>query len=131
MIPLQALGIMSILYVSDVKANSVTSSWSGVEDYHSTLMYTSLDLLIEICVFVSTVLILRRMFPDELSAWRVLRGLINVNFNMMMMMNFIAWLAMLLFQSAYAGMDTTFRFEWIRFAGKANSTWLGGFDWEC
>ena len=130
MIPLQALGIMSILYMCDVKANSVTSSWKSVDDYHNTLMYTGIDLLVEICVFGFTVAVLRGIFPD-LSVWRILRGLINANFMMMVVFMLVCWVAVLSFQSAYGGMDTTFRFEWIRCKDKENATWLGGFDWEC
>ena len=29
------------------------------------------------------------------------------------------------------GMDPTFRFEWISCKDKQNSTWNGGFDWDC
>ena len=25
----------------------------------------------------------------------------------------------------------SFRFNWLKCEGKTNSTWLGGFDWEC
>ena len=130
MVPFQALGVMSILYLCDVKANSVTSAWSSVDDYHNTLMYTGIDLLVEICVFGFTIAVLRVMFPD-MSVWRILRGLIRVNFKMMLVLMFVSWVAMLLFQSAYAGMDVTFRFEWLRCEDKENATWVGGFDWEC
>ena len=36
------------------------------------------------------------------------------------------------YQSTYAGMDMTMRrFDWLRCKGAENSTWLGGFEWEC
>ena len=70
------------------------------------------------------------MFPD-MSVWRILRGLIRVNFKMMLVLMFVSWVAMLLFQSAYAGMDVTVRIESLRCEDTENATWVGGFDWEC
>ena len=78
MVPLQFLGIISILYYADVRSNSVTSNWSGVHDYTQTLMYTCIDLAVELLVFALTVVALKRVFP-ELSAWRILRGLVKVH----------------------------------------------------
>ena len=129
-VPLQSLGVISVLYAVDVKSNSVTSSWSDSNDYFQALMYTGIDLVVELIVFTSTVLILRRMFPD-LSPMRILSGLIRVNFISMFMLMCTVWLFILLFQSSLSGMDTTFRFEWLRCQGKENSTWLGGYDWDC
>ena len=129
-VPLQALGVVSVLYVFDVKSNSVTSSWSGSDEYFQTLMYTGIDLGIELLVFTGTIFVLKRMFP-ELSPFRILSGLINVNFISMFMIITCAWLAFLLFQSSLSGMDTTFRFDWLQCQDKENSTWLGGYDWDC
>ncbi len=36
-----------------------------------------------------------------------------------------------LYQSAYTGMDMTMRFEWLKCRDEENSTWSGGFEWEC
>ena len=36
-----------------------------------------------------------------------------------------------LYQSTYTGLDMTMRFDCLRCKGVENSTWLGGFDWEC
>ena len=77
MVPIQFLGIVSFLYYADVRSNFVTSNWNGVEDYHQTLIYTCIDLGVELIVFAFTVLALKRVFP-ELSAWRILRGLVKV-----------------------------------------------------
>ena len=129
-VPLQALGVVSVLYVFDVKSNSVTSSWSGSDEYFQTLTYTGIDLGIELLVFTGTIFVLKRMFP-ELSPFRILSGLINVNFISMFMLMTCVWSAFLLFQSSLSGMDTTFRFDWLRCQGKENSTWLGGYDWDC
>ena len=45
--------------------------------------------------------------------------------------SFAMWLANLFYQSTYAGMDMSFEFDWVRCKDKDNSTWIGGFDWEC
>ena len=70
------------------------------------------------------------MFP-ELNAWKIISGLIRVHFWSIFVLMLAPWLGILAFQSTYAGMDTTFRFEWIACQGKENVTWIGGFDWEC
>ena len=35
------------------------------------------------------------------------------------------------YQSTYGGLDMTMRFEWLKCQDAENSTWIGGFDWEC
>ena len=40
-VPIQAMGILSILYSLDIKSNSVVSRWDSVEDYNQTMMYIS------------------------------------------------------------------------------------------
>ncbi len=37
----------------------------------------------------------------------------------------------LLYQSTYTGMDMTMRFDWLKCRDAENSTWIGGFNWEC
>ena len=128
LVPFQALGVISFMYAMDVKSNSITSSWSDSNDYYQALMYTGIDLGIELIVFIGTVLVLRRMFP-ELSPMRILSGLVKMHYISMFMLICVAWLGFLLFQNFLSGMDTTFRFEWLRC--EKNSTWLGGYDWEC
>ena len=130
MIPIQALGIMSILYAADVKSNSITSSWDGVEDYHQTLMYTGIDIGVELVIFASTIYVLARVFPD-LSVRAILSGLIRMHHKAMFTGMLTTWLSVLFFQSTYSGMDTSFRFEWLKCEKAANSTWLGGFAWDC
>jgi len=51
MIPIQFLGLISILYFFDVNSNSITSNWNGSQDYIQTLMYTFIDLAVELVVF--------------------------------------------------------------------------------
>ena len=70
------------------------------------------------------------MFP-ELSVWKIMRGLIRVNFSFMVLGMMACWTYMLAVQCFYFGMDTTFQFEWIKCSGKENATWNGGFDWDC
>ena len=85
----------------------------------------------ELLVFAGTVLMLRRIYP-EFDAGRILRGLLRMHWLEMAMFSFTIWLANLLFyQSAYAGMDISLEFDWVRCKDKKNSTWMGGFDWEC
>ena len=130
-VPIQGMGVLSALYLADVKSNTINSSWKGSEEiYHQTLLYTGLDFVIEIVVFLSTIVILKRLFP-ELKPWRILSGLIRTNTTSMIMGMVISWSAMLMFQCTFLGLDTSFRFEWIGCMGKENSTWVGGFDWEC
>ena len=129
-VPIQAFGVLTALYHADVNSNSITSSWNGSEDYHNAMMYTGIDLGVELFVFVCTIMILKCMLP-ELSPWRILSCLIRTNFTAMVLCMTSCWLYMFLFQCFYLGMDPTFRFEWVRCANDANATWNGGFDWSC
>ena len=45
--------------------------------------------------------------------------------------SFAMWIANLYYQTTYGGVDMTFGFDWVRCKDKENSTWVGGFDWEC
>jgi len=130
-IPIQAMGVISILYKLNVKSNSVVSGWTSDDEYHQTIMYVCVDLGVEVVVFLFTVLILRKILPN-ISAWRVLSGLLKMHFFPMVLMIFLAWYCSLLFQCTHFGMDTSFSFSWLECGdGKENSTWVGGFDWEC
>jgi hypothetical protein len=130
-VPIQAMGIISILHKLNVKSNSVVSSWTSNDEYEQTMMYMSIDLGVEIVVFVLTIVTLRMILPN-VSAWRVLSGLLKMHFYPMAMYMYAVWYFSLLFQSTQFGMDMTFRFSWLECGGgKENSTWLGGFDWEC
>jgi hypothetical protein len=129
-VPIQAMGIISLLYAWNVKSNSVVSRWKTVEDYNQTMMYMGIDLGVETLVFAFTILTLRKIFPD-VSAWRILSGLLKMHMLPMSIYMSTAWYMALLFQRPQLGMDTTFRFSWVGCHGKENSTWLGGFDWEC
>ena len=129
-VPIQSFGVLTVLYHADVKSNSITSSWNGPEDYHSAMMYTGIDLGVELFVFTCTIVTLTLMFP-ELSSWRILSGLIRTNFFVMMLVMGGCWSMAMQFQCSYWGMDPTFRFKWIRCANDENATWNGGFDWDC
>ena len=130
MVPIQALLVISTLYFVDVKANSVVSNWISAEDYYQAMTYTSIDLAVELVVFVCTILALRRVLPNT-SAWKILSGLIRMHTIPMFQMMVLSWTAVLGFQNIFFGVDVTWRFEWVRCNGKSNSTWLGGFNWEC
>ena len=129
LVPMQATAILSLLYGVGVRSNSIVSGWSD-EDWIQSMMYIGVDLGVELMVFAGTVLVLRRIYP-EFDTGRILRGLLRTHWVEMIMMSFALWLCNLLYQSTYTGMDMTMRFEWLRCKSAENSTWLGGFDWEC
>ena len=129
-VPIQAIGIISVLHKLNVKSNSVVSSWTSNDEYEQTMMYMGIDLGVEMVVFVLTIMMLRKILPD-VSAWRVLSGLLKMHMYPMAMFMYTAWYVAILIQSTHLGMDTTFRFSWLECNGKENSTWLGGFEWEC
>ena len=94
------------------------------------MMYIGVDLGVEMVVFAGTVLVLRAIYPD-FQAGRILRGLLRMHWVEMMMMSVTVWGLNLLYQSTYSGMDMTMRFDWLECRDAENSTWLGGFEWEC
>ena len=113
----------------DVKSNSIVSGWSD-EDWTQSMVYIGVDLGVEMVVFAGTVVVLSRIYPD-FDAARILRGLLRMHWVEMTMISVTVWFCNLLYQSTYTGMDMTMRFEWLRCKGAENSTWLGGFEWEC
>jgi hypothetical protein len=117
------------LSVVDVKSNSIVSGWSD-EDLTQSMTYIGVDLSVEIIVFAGTIVALRRIYP-EFDAWRILRGLLRTHWVEMVIISSVAWCVSLLYQTSYAGMDMTMKFEWMSCKDSKNSTWLGGFDWEC
>ena len=129
LVPMQAAAILSLLYGVDVRSNSIVSGWSD-EDWTQSMMYIGVDLGVEIVVFAGTVVVLSRIYP-EFDAGRILRGLLRMHWMEMIMISVAIWFINLLYQSTYTGMDMTMRFGWLRCKGVKNSTWLGGFDWEC
>ena len=54
-VPMQAAFVMSILYASDVKSNSMVSQWRSKDDYIQAMTYLGIDLGVELLVFVGTV----------------------------------------------------------------------------
>ena len=128
-VPIQAAAILSLLYQVDVKSNSIVNGWSD-EDWTQSMAYIGVDLSVELVVFAGTILILRRIYP-EFHAWRILRGLLRIHWVEMAILSFVVWIGNLLYQSTYAGMDMAMKFEWMSCKDSENSTWLGGFDWEC
>ena len=61
-VPIQAYIVLSVLYKADVNSNSLTASWSEKSDKFKTALIYSLDLGVEVVVFVCTLLALRLMF---------------------------------------------------------------------
>ena len=90
--------VVSMLYVADVKSNSLTATGDGSSDYYQTLTYLSIDFVVELVVFVLTVLILECIFPNQLSAKRILCGLIRANTMAMFFTTLLTWIAFLSFQ---------------------------------
>ena len=127
-VPIQAAFVMSALYVSDVKSNSMVSQWTSSDDYIQAITYLGIDLGVELVVFVGTVLMLKRIYP-RFSAFRILMGLVRSNSELMFSNTFAAWLTILMFQNTLLGLDLTLKFEWLNCNGE-NATWVGGFDWE-
>jgi len=131
LVPIQAAAILSLLYSVDVKSNSIVSGWSD-HDWSQSMVYIGVDLGVEIFVFLGTVLLLGRIYP-EFDAGRILRGLLRMHWAEMMMVSSGVWGVNLLYQVVYGGMDMTMRFGWLDCSdeGIINSTWVGGFEWEC
>jgi hypothetical protein len=129
LVPIQAAAVLSLFYNINVKSNSIVSGWSD-EDWTQSMTYIGVDLSVELVVFAVTILALRRIYP-EFDTWRILRGLLRTHWVEMAMMSYAAWSTNLLYQSTYAGMDMTIKFEWLSCKNKANSTWMSGFEWEC
>ena len=94
------------------------------------MTYIGIDFVVEIVVFAGTVVMLRRIYPD-FDAGRILRGLLRTYGFEMAMLSVAVWMLNLLLQSTYMGVDMTMKFEWLKCQDVENSTWLGGFDWDC
>ena len=129
LVPMQAAVVLSMLYHADVNSNSIVSGWE-YEDWTQSMMYMGIDLAVEIVVFGGTIFALHQIYP-QFKAWRILRGLFRMHAVEMVMLSISAWLLSLLYQSTYTGMDMSLSFSWIKCRNEANSTWLGGFEWEC
>ncbi len=127
-VPMQAAFVMSALYASDVKSNSVVSQWTSRDDYIQAVTYLGIDLGVELVVFAGTVLVLKRIYP-KFSAFRILMGLVRSSSEMMLSTSICAWLMVLMFQNTLSGLDLTLKFEWLNCDGE-NATWVGGFDWD-
>jgi len=128
-VPIQAAGIISFLYILDVKSNSLVNGWTNTDLFQS-MSYIGIDLAVEVAVFACTIFALRRIYPN-FSAFRILRGLLKIHWVEMAVLSMVIWMANLMYQATYFGVDMTFKFTWLKCKGADNSTWLGGYDWEC
>ena len=129
LVPIQAAVILTLLYKIDVKSNSIVIGWEE-EDWTHTLLYIGIDLGVELLVFMGTIMALHRIYP-QFRTGRILRGLLRMHWVEMSMLTISVWSANLIYQGTYAGMDMTMTFSWLSCKEKVNSTWLGGFEWEC
>ena len=128
LVPLQASIVISVLYKSGIRSNTLVSSWTSEKDYHNALMYLAIDFGIELVVFMCTVLILKRVYP-EFSAWRILMGLLRSAGLFSLTNCYSVWFSVLFFQNTLSGIDLSLKFEWLGCNGE-NATWIGGFNWE-
>ena len=126
-VPMQAAFVVSVMYASNVKSNSMVSQWTSREDYIKAVTYLGIDLGVELVVFAGTVLVLKRIYPN-FSAFRILMGLVRSISEVMLSNTLMSWLAILFFQNTLSGLDLTLKFEWLSCNGE-NATWVGGFDW--
>ena len=127
-VPMQAAFVMSVLYASDVKSNSMVSQWTSKGDYIQAMTYLGIDLGVELAVFAGTVLVLRRIYP-KFSAFRILMGLVRSSSALMFSSTILTWITILIFQNTLSGLDLSLKFEWLDCNGN-NATWEGGFDWN-
>ena len=127
-VPMQAAFVMSVLYVSYVKSNSMVSQWTSSDEYIQAVTYLGIDLGVELVVFVGTVLMLKRIYP-RFSAFRILMGLVRSSSELMFSNTINAWFTILCFQNTLFGLDLSLKFEWLNCNGE-NATWVGGFDWD-
>ena len=90
LVPIQAAAILSLLYQMGVKSNSLVSGWDD-EDWSQSMTYIGVDLLVELAVFVGSIVTLKRLYPD-FDAGRILRGLLRMHWVEMVMFSFVIWL---------------------------------------
>ena len=131
MVPVQAFGVIMLLYSVQVPSNSIVNGWGDAELVHA-IQYIGIDLGVELIVFMSTVLLIHLIYP-QFSTWRILRGLLKIHYMEMFLLTIACWSANLLYQTIYSGMDMTLRFQWwhCNLHNHTNSTWMGGFEWNC
>ena len=129
LVPMQAAAILTLLYKVGVKSNAIVNGWEN-DDLAKTMAYIGIDLGVEVLVFAGTIAVLHQIYP-EFNAARILRGLLRMHWVEMTMLSVALWIVNLLYQSTYSGVDMTMKFPWLKCKNEANSTWLGGFEWEC
>ena len=129
LVPVQAIFILPLMYLVDEKSNSLVSEWDN-ESLRHAIDYLLIDIIIEFAMFGFTILCLKSIFP-EFSSFRIILGLIRMHSIPMLGLSFAAWVTMFMFQNTYSGMDMSLRFEWLSCNGHPNSTWVGGYRWDC
>jgi hypothetical protein len=127
-VPMQVALVLSVLYFSDIKSNSLVSDWKSNEDYLQAMTYLGIDLGVELVVFLFSILTLKRIYPN-FSAIRIVLGLVRSNGLAMFAFTILIWVSFLIYQNTLSGMDLSLRFEWLDCDGE-NATWVGGYHWE-
>jgi hypothetical protein len=97
-VPIQASIVMTVLYASKIKSNSMVSQWTSIDDYIQAMMYIGIDLGVEVIVFAFSVLALKKIYP-EFSACRILMGLVRSNGFVMFSSTLQIWIVVLLYQN--------------------------------
>ena len=95
LVPAQAAMVLTPMYVVSGPAglNDFVQGWDG-GDLSQAMRYIGLDLVVEALIFVATVLVLWRVYP-EFSPARILDGLLTRHFVAMLLLMFVAWPASL------------------------------------
>ena len=123
--------VLTILRKVDISTNSLSSSWTD-NDFRLAIGYTILDLVVELIVFISTVIILRNISGD-IKPLRIILGEIHMHSQLIFFLSTLAWLGVLIFQCTHSGVDLSFEFEWIGgcSTNMTSKTWIHGYEWEC
>lgn len=123
--------VLTILRKVDISTNSLSSSWTD-NDYRMAIGYTILDLVVELIVFISTVIILRNISGD-IKPLRIILGEIHMHSQLIFFLSTLAWLGVLIFQCTHSGVDLSFEFEWIGgcSTNMTSKTWIHVYEWEC
>ena len=129
LVPMQAAAILTLLYSIELKSNAIVNGWEN-DEWAQTMAYIGIDLGVEMLVFAGTIVVLNRIYP-EFNVARILRGLLRMHWVEMTMLSISVWFVNLMYQSTYSGTDMTMKFPWVKCKDETNSTWLGGFNWEC
>ena len=86
LVPLQSLAVLTLLYFVNPRPSDLVHSWDE-SDYRQAMWYVSLDVVIELAVFVITVFVLKGLYPGA-SCLVILRGVLGQHFPAMCIFSF-------------------------------------------